>query len=87
MLHASVTVRLPCTDPAAAGHARLTLDWATGVAATDWEGVAKKEHLDQLALELRRLEDTIREVREGRTCLHVGKPWRAVQGRSCEVGA
>jgi hypothetical protein len=32
------------------------------VAATDWNSIAKKEHLDTLTLELRRLEDSIREV-------------------------
>lgn len=35
---------------------------SAGVAATDWNAVAKKEHLDQLTVELRRLEDNIREV-------------------------
>jgi hypothetical protein len=41
---------------------KVKLDWKTGVAATDWASVAKKEHLDSLTLELRRLEDSIREV-------------------------
>ncbi len=41
---------------------RIKLDWKTGVAATDWNAVAKKEHLDQLTVELRKLEDNIREV-------------------------
>lgn len=41
---------------------RVKLDWKTGVAATDWNSIAKKEHLDTLTVELRRLEDTIREV-------------------------
>ncbi|GAX75488.1 hypothetical protein CEUSTIGMA_g2931.t1 [Chlamydomonas eustigma] len=41
---------------------KVKLDWKTGVAATDWSSVAKKEHLDSLTLELRRLEDSIREV-------------------------
>lgn len=41
---------------------KLKFDWKTGVAATDWGSIAKKEHLDQLTVELRRLEDNIREV-------------------------
>eukprot|EP00967_Tisochrysis_lutea_P063770 scaffold82378_cov18-Tisochrysis_lutea.AAC.1 len=41
---------------------KLRVDWKTGVAATDWSAVAKKEHLDQLSVELRKLEDSIREV-------------------------
>ena len=32
------------------------------MAATDWNSIAKKEHLDSLTVELRRLEDGIREV-------------------------
>ena len=41
---------------------KLKLDWRTGVAATDWAAIAKKEHLDALTVELRKLEDNIREV-------------------------
>lgn len=33
------------------------------MAATDWNAVAKKEHLDALTVELRKLEDHIREVK------------------------
>ncbi|KAG1678293.1 hypothetical protein FOA52_013914 [Chlamydomonas sp. UWO 241] len=40
----------------------LKLDWKIGVAATDWASIAKKEHLDTLTVELRRIEDGIREV-------------------------
>eukprot|EP00798_Chlamydomonas_sp_ICE-L_P013971 gene13971-19914_t len=40
----------------------LRLDWKLGVAATDWSSIAKKEHLDDLGVELRRLDDSIREV-------------------------
>lgn len=41
---------------------RLTLDWRTGVAATDWDTIAKKEHLDQLSVEMRKVEGAIREI-------------------------
>ncbi|KAG2484932.1 hypothetical protein HYH03_016318 [Edaphochlamys debaryana] len=41
---------------------KLKVDWRTGVAATDWNAIAKKEHLDALTVELRKLEDNIREV-------------------------
>lgn len=41
---------------------KFKLDWRTGVAATDWNSIAKKEHLDALTVELRKLEDSIREV-------------------------
>lgn len=32
------------------------------MSATDWNAIAKKEHLDALTIELRKLEDSIREV-------------------------
>jgi len=41
---------------------KISLDWKTGVAATDWDAIAKKENLDAMALELMRLEETIKEV-------------------------
>jgi hypothetical protein len=50
------------TDPNAFYVAKLSLDWKTGVAATDWDTIAKKEHLDQLSVEMRKLEGVIREV-------------------------
>lgn len=49
-------------DVHSAMQTRIKLDWKTGVAATDWSSIAKKEHLDTLTMELRRLEDIIREV-------------------------
>lgn len=43
------------------------------MAATDWNAIAKKEHLDALSVELRKLEDNIREVgglgRAGASCI------------------
>ncbi len=32
------------------------------MAATDWDSIAKKEHLDQLGVEMRKLEGQIREI-------------------------
>lgn len=49
-------------DMQTASHAKLNLDWKTGVAATDWDSIAKKEHLDQLGIEMRKLEGQIREI-------------------------
>lgn len=43
-------------------HTKLTVDWRTGVAATDWDTIAKKEHLDQLSVEMRKVEGAIREI-------------------------
>eukprot|EP00879_Flechtneria_rotunda_P000343 GHRR01000434.1.p1 GENE.GHRR01000434.1~~GHRR01000434.1.p1 ORF type:complete len:204 (+),score=54.32 GHRR01000434.1:229-840(+) len=49
-------------DLETAYHTKLTLDWRTGVAATDWDTIAKKEHLDQLSVEMRKVEGAIREI-------------------------
>lgn len=32
------------------------------MAATDWDTIAKKEHLDQLSVEMRKVEGQIREI-------------------------
>ncbi len=53
------------TDLQTAYHTKIKLDWRTGVAATDWNSIAKKEHLDALSVELRKLEDNIRCVKGG----------------------
>ena len=38
----------------------VKLDWRMGVAATDWSSIAKKEHLDSMTVELRKVSsDTI----------------------------
>lgn len=41
---------------------KIKLDWKTGVAAKDWNAIAKKENLDAMATELLRLEETVREI-------------------------
>ena len=43
---------------------RVGLDVKVGVAAKDYSEVAKKEHLEPLQVELRRLEDAAREIHE-----------------------
>ena len=49
-------------DAMTAKDTKLKLEWKTGVAATDWDDIAKKENLDLMATELRRLEDTVKEI-------------------------
>jgi len=44
---------------------KIKLEWKTGVAATDWEGIAKRDHLDAMAMSLRKLEAEIKELHEG----------------------
>jgi len=40
----------------------LALDWKTGVSAKDWASIAKKDKLEGLELELRKLEDAVESV-------------------------
>ncbi|KAF8071156.1 emp24 domain-containing protein [Scenedesmus sp. PABB004] len=49
-------------DLETAYHTKLSVDLRTGVAATDWDTIAKKEHLDQLSVEMRKVEGAIREI-------------------------
>jgi p24 family protein delta-1 len=42
----------------------IRLDWKTGVAATNWDDIAKKENLDLMATELRKLEQVVKEIHE-----------------------
>ena len=51
-----------CADATTAKDTSIKLEWKTGVAATDWEDIAKKENLDLMATELRKLEDTVKEI-------------------------
>jgi hypothetical protein len=58
-----VLVTLP-VDPDSAKHTKISLDWKTGVSATNWDDVAKKENLDVMATELRKLEDSVKEIHQ-----------------------
>ncbi|KAL5558386.1 hypothetical protein UlMin_034597 [Ulmus minor] len=40
-------------------NASVSLDWKTGIAAKDWDSVAKKEKIEGVELELRKLEDVV----------------------------
>ncbi|KAJ8445114.1 hypothetical protein Cgig2_029486 [Carnegiea gigantea] len=44
--------------------ATLNLDWKVGIAAKDWESVAKKDHIEGVELELRKLEEIVQSVHE-----------------------
>ncbi len=54
--HPSPHLPRPAPDIQTAYQTKFKLDWRTGVAATDWNAIAKKEHLDALTVELRKLE-------------------------------
>jgi p24 family protein delta-1 len=51
-------------DATTAQFTRIRIDWKVGVAATDWDALAKKENLNAMSAELRRLEETVREIHE-----------------------
>ncbi|KOM48464.1 hypothetical protein LR48_Vigan07g216800 [Vigna angularis] len=40
----------------------LSLEWKTGIAAKDWESVAKKEKIEGVELELRKLEGAVEAI-------------------------
>ncbi|KAL8125157.1 transmembrane emp24 domain-containing protein p24delta5-like [Apium graveolens] len=42
----------------------VSLDWRTGIAAKDWESVARKEKIEGVELELRKLEDAVDTIHQ-----------------------
>lgn len=44
--------------------AQIRLQWKTGVAATDWDNIAKRTKVDAMAMSLRELESEIKEIHE-----------------------
>ncbi|XP_041014751.1 transmembrane emp24 domain-containing protein p24delta3-like [Juglans microcarpa x Juglans regia] len=46
------------------GDVSVNLDWRTGIAAKDWESVAKKEKIEGVELELRKLEGAVEAIHE-----------------------
>lgn len=56
-------------DYLTAQHTRIRLDWRTGVAARDWDALAKRDSLNAMAAELAKLEETVRDVLQEMTYL------------------
>ncbi|KAG2705293.1 hypothetical protein I3843_05G041500 [Carya illinoinensis] len=46
------------------GDVSVNLDWRTGIAAKDWESVAKKEKIEGVELELRKLEGAVEAIHD-----------------------
>lgn len=46
------------------GDISVNIDWKTGIAAKDWESVARKEKLEGVELELRKLEGAVEAIHE-----------------------
>ncbi|KAK1279315.1 Transmembrane emp24 domain-containing protein p24delta4 [Acorus gramineus] len=51
--------------------ASVNVDWKTGIAARDWESVAKKEKIEGVELELRKLEGVVEAIHENLLYLKV----------------
>ncbi|GJP37113.1 hypothetical protein CLOM_g21554 [Closterium sp. NIES-68] len=45
----------------------VDLEWRSGVAAKDWASIAKKEKIDGMGLELRKLDEAVRAIRDEMT--------------------
>ncbi|PSS29163.1 Transmembrane emp24 domain-containing protein [Actinidia chinensis var. chinensis] len=46
------------------GNLSVNLDWKTGIAAKDWDSVARKEKIEGIELELRKLEGAVEAIHE-----------------------
>ncbi|KAL6515170.1 hypothetical protein OROHE_018802 [Orobanche hederae] len=46
------------------GDVSLNIDWKTGIAAKDWDSVARKEKIEGVELELRKLEGVVESIHE-----------------------
>ncbi|XP_077250092.1 transmembrane emp24 domain-containing protein p24delta3-like [Tasmannia lanceolata] len=47
-----------------AGGASVNIDWKIGIAARDWDSVARKEKIEGVELELRKLEGVVEAIHE-----------------------
>ncbi|CAK8530215.1 unnamed protein product [Lathyrus sativus] len=46
------------------GDVQMNIDWKVGVAAKDWDSVAKKDKIEGVELELRKLEGSVEAIHE-----------------------
>ncbi|GMH33236.1 hypothetical protein BSKO_01070 [Bryopsis sp. KO-2023] len=51
-------------DSKTSQNTKLKVDWRLGMGATDWDEVAKQEHLDGLQTAMKKLEQTVKDVQE-----------------------
>ncbi|KAK1418293.1 hypothetical protein QVD17_27436 [Tagetes erecta] len=50
--------------PGEGGSLSVNIDWKIGIAAKDWESVARKEKIEGVELELRKLEGAVEAIRD-----------------------
>ncbi|KAF2293794.1 hypothetical protein GH714_004800 [Hevea brasiliensis] len=53
------------------GDVSVNLDWKTGIAAKDWESVARKEKIEGVELELKKLEGAVEAIHENLVYLKI----------------
>eukprot|EP00475_Leptophrys_vorax_P023678 TRINITY_DN3245_c0_g2_i2.p1 TRINITY_DN3245_c0_g2~~TRINITY_DN3245_c0_g2_i2.p1 ORF type:complete len:220 (-),score=25.73 TRINITY_DN3245_c0_g2_i2:119-778(-) len=58
---------LPVDHPTDVHSVQVELEWKIGVAAKDWSKIAKKDKLDGIGLELRKLDEAVKSIREEMT--------------------
>ncbi|KAK4424384.1 Transmembrane emp24 domain-containing protein p24delta3 [Sesamum alatum] len=46
------------------GHLTVSIDWKTGIAAKDWESVARKENIEGIELEMEKLEEAVEAIHD-----------------------
>lgn len=51
-----------CLDSAVASRTKLKLEWRTGAGQIDWDVVAKKEHLDEIDMIMKRFTTAMKDV-------------------------
>ncbi|KAK4564207.1 hypothetical protein RGQ29_006333 [Quercus rubra] len=60
------------------GDVSVNLDWRTGIAAKDWESVARKEKIEGVELELRKLEGAVEAIHENLLYLKGRVAWLSI---------
>eukprot|EP00803_Ostreobium_quekettii_P009053 evm.model.scf_1646.4 EVM.evm.TU.scf_1646.4 scf_1646:32298-36220(-) len=51
-------------DPKGAQNTKLRMNWKMGVEAMNWDSVAKKENLDSLSVEMRKIDATVKSIKD-----------------------
>ncbi|XP_037496343.1 transmembrane emp24 domain-containing protein p24delta5 isoform X2 [Jatropha curcas] len=64
----------------------LSLDWKIGIAAKDWDSVARKEKIEGVELDLRRLEGAVEAIHNNLIYLK-GSIEKRMESRLCKEGS
>jgi p24 family protein delta-1 len=73
-----------CADYQSAQHARLRVEWKTGAEAHDWESVAKKDNLNSIQTEMKKLTLTVHDIHlELQQIRRKEEQMRDINGKGC----